>query len=189
MGKLYEEWIERKALWLRRLAGQSPDSPFDMWAAARKLGFRVVTPREIPGLPQAALSRLLFGGRSEWSGGALALPNGEHIILINPHHSAARNASTIAEEIVHIELGHKLTRLEFDNQGLPLRSYDKAKEKQAKAVAAAMLVPYGPLVQAVRKGTPIEEIAAHFNVSPELVKFRLKVKRLWALHMRTLQPA
>ncbi len=188
MGKAYEEWIERKALWLRTLASEGPESPLDMWAVARKLGFRVVAPREVPGLPQSALSQLLFHGRSEWSGGAIAVPNGVHVILVNPHHSAGRNASTIAEEIVHIKLGHKLTRLELHGQGLRLRGYDRAKENQAKAVAAAMLVPHAPLVQAARKGTPVEEIAGHFNVSVELVKFRLKVKRLWDLYARTVQP-
>lgn len=189
MGKPYEEWIERKGQWLRRVAGEGPESPLDIWAVSAKLGFRIVTPREIPNLPEATLSQLLFRGRSEWSGGALALPNGKYVIIVNPHHSDGRNASTIAEEIVHIKLGHKLTRLEFSGQGLPLRSYDRAKENQAKAVAAALLVPYGPLVEAVRKGVPIEEIAAHFRVSPELVKFRLKVKRLWGLHVQNMQPA
>jgi len=189
MGKPYEEWIERKALWLRRLAGQSPDSPLDMWAVAQALGFRVVIPPEIPGLPQTVVSQLLFRGRSEWSGGAIALPNGDHVILINPHHSAARNASTIAEEIVHIKLDHKLTRLEFDGQALTLRGYDRAKENQAKAVAAATVVPYGPLAHAAKKGIPIEEIAAYFYVSPELVKFRLKVKRLWGVYAQVMRPA
>src|SRR2546422_5080793 len=101
---------------------------------------------------------------------------------MKPCHSAARNASTIAEEIVHVKLNHKLTRIQFDGQGVILRGYDKGKENQAKAVAAATLVPHAPLAQAARKRTPIEEIAAHFDVSTELVKFRLKVKRLWSLY-------
>jgi Zn-dependent peptidase ImmA (M78 family) len=153
-----------------------------MRAVAHKLGFRVVIPSEIPGLPQAVVSQLLFRGGSEWSGGAISLPNGEHVILINPHHSAPRHATTIAEEVVHIKLDHKLTRIELDGQGLILRGYDRAKEIQAKAVAAATLVPHGPLAQAARERTPIAEIAAHFDVSAELVKFRLKVKRLWGLY-------
>ena len=179
MRRAYEEWIERQALRLRRLAGQGPEAPLDMWVIAEGLGFRVVTLREIPGISRASLAQLLFQASHEWSGGALALPGGRHVIVINSHHSRARNASTIAEEIVHIKLGHKLTRLEFDGQGVPLRGYDRTKETQAKAIAAAMLVPYGPLVQAVRKGVPIEQIAAHFDVSVELVRFRVKVKRLW----------
>ncbi len=182
MEKAYEEWIERKGLWLRRLAGESPDTPLDMRAVAQRLGFRVVIPSEIPGLPPDVVSHLLIRASSEWSGGAIALPNRECVILVNPCHSAARNASTIAEEIVHVKLGHKLTRIEFDGQGTMLRGYDRGKENQAKAVAAATLVPHAPLARAARKRTPIEEIAGHFDVSTELVKFRLKVKHLWGLY-------
>src|SRR2546422_9987741 len=110
MEKAYEEWIERKGLWIRRLAGESPDTSLDMRAVAQRLGFRVVIPSEIPGLAQNVVSHLLDRGGAEWSGGAISLPNRECVILINPCHSAARNASTIAEEIVHVKLNHKLTR-------------------------------------------------------------------------------
>ncbi len=182
MGKAYEDWIERKGLWLRRLAGEGPDSPLDMWAFARRLGFFILSPQEIPSLSPKTVSQLAVRAHHEWSGGALVLPNGDHVILINPNHSQARNASTIAEEIVHIKLDHKLTRLEFSSSGLLLKGYNQSKEMQAKAVAAAMLVPYKALIRATQRGVPIEQIADHFKVSTELVKFRLKVKRLWNLH-------
>jgi Zn-dependent peptidase ImmA (M78 family) len=47
-------------------------------------------------------------------------------------------------------------------------------------VGAAALVPFAALRRFVSKGKTSREIAQHFNVSRELVEYRMKVSRLWA---------
>src|SRR2546422_7763716 len=110
MEKAYEEWIERKGLWIRRLAGESPDTSLDMRAVAQRLGLRVVIPSEIPGLAQNVVSHLLDRGGAEWSGGGASRPEKGSVIVIEPGYSAAPNASTIPAAAFHHKLNHKLTR-------------------------------------------------------------------------------
>jgi Zn-dependent peptidase ImmA (M78 family) len=59
------------------------------------------------------------------------------------------------------------------------RDYNEADEEAAYAVGAAALVPYSALAAFVRAGRSSIEIARHFNVSRELVEYRMKVSRLW----------
>jgi hypothetical protein len=46
-------------------------------------------------------------------------------------------------------------------------------------VGAAALVPYSSLRRMVDQGKTSREIARHFNVSRELVEYRMKISRLW----------
>ncbi len=65
-------------------------------------------------------------------------------------------------------------------QGKPIaRDYREADEEAAYSVGAAALVPYAALRLFVEKGKTSREIARHFNVSRELVEYRMKVSRLW----------
>ena len=59
------------------------------------------------------------------------------------------------------------------------RDYNDEDEEAAYAVGAAALVPYAALRRFVRQGRTSTEIARRFNVSRELVEYRLKVSRLW----------
>src|SRR3712207_4005434 len=58
------------------------------------------------------------------------------------------------------------------------RDYNEADEEAAYAVGAAALVPYAGLRALMKRGMTSIEIARHFNVSRELVEYRLKVSRL-----------
>jgi Zn-dependent peptidase ImmA (M78 family) len=118
------------------------------------------------------------------------LPNGRKLIILNPTHSPARHQATLMEEICHVFLGHKPSRLEIKNQNKKgeeiARDYDEAMEEEAYSVGAAALVPYAGLRDFVRAGKTSREIARHFNVSRELVEYRLKVSRLWKLYTETV---
>ena len=54
----------------------------------------------------------------------------------------------------------------------------------AVLVGAAALVPYAALRRMVVAGKTAKEIARHFNVSRELVEYRIKVSRLWDEYAR-----
>ena len=185
---------ELRALGLRDFAGlkrlDEPLNPFDL---ARYAKLEVVQFDAIKDLlSPETLDHLLGAGSNKWSGGAsgIPLPNGRKLIILNPTHSPARHQATLMEEICHVFLGHKPSRLEIKNQNKKgeeiARDYDEAMEEEAYSVGAAALVPYAGLRDFVRAGKTSREIAGHFNVSRELVEYRMKVSRLWKLYTETV---
>lgn len=97
------------------------------------------------------------------------------------------------EEICHVFLGHKPSRLAIENvnkHGRPIaRDYREGDEEAAYSVGAAALVPYAALRRMIEQGKTSREIARHFSVSRELVEYRMKISRLWELYkISVLQP-
>src|SRR3712207_1410979 len=141
---------------------------------------------EIKGLSEETREHLLGVGVNDWSGGtsSRALPNGWRLIILNPKHGKARNNATLMEEVCHVFLGHRANRLSIvaqNKQGKTVaRDYNEADEEAAYAVGAAALVPYAGLRKLLTRNRSSIEMARHFNVSRELVEYRLKVCRLWA---------
>jgi Zn-dependent peptidase ImmA (M78 family) len=91
------------------------------------------------------------------------------------------------EEICHVFLGHKPSRLAIKkrnkNGELIARDYNAIVEEQAYSIGAAALVPYSALKRFVEEGKTSREIAEHFNVSYQLVEYRIKVSRIWKKYL------
>jgi Zn-dependent peptidase ImmA (M78 family) len=89
----------------------------------------------------------------------------------------------LMEEVSHVFLGHKPSRLAIetvDEDGkVNARDYNHSIEEEAYGTGAAALVPYSSLKRMVSDGRTIQQIAAHFRVSRALVEFRIKISRLW----------
>jgi Zn-dependent peptidase ImmA (M78 family) len=87
------------------------------------------------------------------------------------------------EEICHVFLGHKPSRLAIkrrDKEGkIVARDYNHEIEEEAYSTGAAALVPYLGLKRYVEEGKSSAEIARHYGVSRALVEFRIKISRLW----------
>jgi IrrE N-terminal-like domain len=177
---------EVRALGLRDFARVRGDEPLDPFALAHFAKLMVINFDEIKGLSQETREHLLGEGANSWSGGTASrpLPNGWRLVILNPKHGAARNNATLMEEVCHVFLGHKANRLHIvaeDKNGKTVsRDYNEEDEEAAYAVGAAALVPFAALQRFVLKGKTSREIAQHFNVSRELVEYRMKVSRLWA---------
>jgi len=178
---------EIKALGLRDFAGLRRDddrlNPFDL---AKYANLLVASFEQIePLLSEETKQHLLNDASDKWSGGACSqpLPDGKKLIILNPTHGANRQNATLMEEISHVFLGHKPSRLAIENvnkQGKTIaRDYHAEIEEEAYSVGAAALVPYSSLRRMVLQGKSSREIARHFNVSRELVEYRMKVSRLW----------
>ena len=94
------------------------------------------------------------------------------------------------EEICHVFLGHKPSRLAIetrDKHGKVIaRDYNHAIEEEAYSTGAAALVPYRSLKRFVEEGKTAAQIARHFNVSRALVEFRIKISRLWDSYKENL---
>ncbi len=182
---------EIRAIGLREFAGLRRDderlNPFELARYAKLL---VAHFSQIePFLSEETKAHLLGEGKDKWSGGACsqALQDGRKLIVLNPTHNKNRQNATLMEEICHVFLGHKPSRLaieSYDQQGkkqgkIIARDYNAEIEEEAYSVGAAALVPYAALRRFVEQGKTSREIARHFKVSRDLVEYRMKVSRLW----------
>ena len=177
---------EIRARGLREFAGlRSDEQRLDPFQLAKYAGLLVPGFDEIQGLSPESVDQLLNVAKDKWSGGAASvpLPNGKKLIILNPTHAKTRHKATLMEEISHVFLGHKPSRLAVetrDKQGNVLaRDYNADIEEEAYATGAAALVPYTGLKRMVEAGKTSAEIARHYNVSRPLVEYRIKISRLW----------
>jgi hypothetical protein len=178
---------EIRALGLREFAGLTRDDErLDPFELARFAKLFVASFDEIePFLSEETKKHLLGGGKEMWSGGAAShtLPDGRKLIILNPTHGKSRQHATLMEEICHVFLGHKPSRLAIENtnkEGNTIaRDYNHSIEEEAYSTGAAALVPYTSLKRMVNAGKTSQEIARHFYVSRALVEYRIKVSRLW----------
>jgi DNA-binding CsgD family transcriptional regulator len=171
---------------LREFAGlRSDDEPLDPFALARYANLFVAPFDMVDSLSDKTREHLLVAGKDLWSGGAasIKLPSGEKLIILNPTHGRNRHAATLMEEISHVFLGHKPSRLAIENKSHTgktiARDYNKDIEEEAYGTGAAALIPYSSLKQMVVEGKTAQQIARHYGVSRALVEFRIKISRLW----------
>ena len=178
---------EIRAMALRDFAGlKRDDELLDPFELARYAKLLVASFEQIePFLTEETRAHLLGNGKDKWSGGACSqtLHDGRKLIILNPTHGANRQNATLMEEISHVFLGHKPSKLAvktYNKEGNPIaREYQAEVEEEAYSVGAAALVPFSALRRMINRGKTSREIARHFKVSRELVEFRLKVTRLW----------
>ena len=163
-----------------------PDVPLDPFRLARFANLLVVSFDQIKGLNPDVREHLL--GKLQKNGREapvpIPLPDGRRIVILNPNHGRMRTNATLMEEVSHVFLGHRPSRLkavvaETASGRTISREYRKADEEAAYATGAAALVPYSALRRFVFEGQTSQQIAKHFHVSRELVEYRLKVTRLW----------
>ena len=172
---------------MREFAGlRREDERLDPFELARYAKLLVASFDEIePFLTDETKAHLLGAGSDKWSGGACSqtLFDGRKLIILNPTHGENRQNATLMEEICHVFLGHQPSRLAVETinkHGKPIaRDYREDDEEAAYSVGAAALVPYSALKAMISEGKTSREIARHFNVSRELVEYRMKVSRLW----------
>lgn len=183
---------EIRAQGLREFAGlKRDDQRLDPFRLAYYAKLFVASFEQIePLLSPETRSHLIGDGKDAWSGGAAShtLPDGTKLIILNPTHGKNRQNATLMEEVSHVFLGHKPSRLAIENRDksgkIIARDYNHAIEEEAYSTGTAALVPYTALRRMVNQGKTVNEIARHFNVSRALVEFRIKVSRLWELYSR-----
>lgn len=177
---------EIRARALREFAGlKFDDQPLDPFKLARYAKLLVARLEDIEALSEESRSHLLGEGKDMWSGGAASqkLPDGRRLIILNPTHGKNRHSATLMEEVCHVFLGHRPSRLAIEaknKQGKTIaRDYDQAIEEEAYGTGAAALIPFTGLKRFVLQGKTSSEIARHFRVSRALVEYRIKISRLW----------
>ena len=169
---------ETHGLALRKRLNLSVHALLDPFKLAPLVGLLLLDlDEECARLPKRSRQQLLIHGKKHWSGGVYAkpLPDGSRICILNSRHDPRRLKITLMEEVAHIYLRHSPTGLMSSIDGLRMRGYDKKQEREAYGVGAAALLPWAAVFPVINQGMTVGEMAEQFQVSPQLVEYRIKI--------------
>jgi hypothetical protein len=180
----FKTWAERTSGAIRNELSLPPYAPLDPKKLAYVLGVRLATPEEFPGLPKDAGDQLLLRDPGGWSAVTLSV-GGRSIVIYNPKHSHARQASDIDHELAHLILEHQPAKMVISLDGaMVMRSYNPEQEDEANWLAWCLLLPREALLHAGRSGMSTTEIAEVYGVSEALVEFRMRITGVQLLFRR-----
>ena len=135
---------EIRAAGLCDFAGlRRPEQPLDPFQLAKYAKLLVVPYEAIePSLTEETKKHLIGEGKDMWSGGAASqpMPDGRKLIILNPTHGRNRHRRTLMEEVCHVFLGHRPSRLAIkrkDKHGNTIaRDYNHDIEEEAYSTGA-----------------------------------------------------
>ena len=175
MRRGFKSWCESTSGEYRAALGIANHEALDTSALAEHLDVLVWTPEDIPDLSTSSLHQLTVLDGESWSAVTLSF-NDINLIIINSSHAPVRKRSSLAHELAHLILRHKPGRIDISAAGhLLLSSYDKEQEEEADWLAGTLLVPRSGLVRAYRETRDVAALAGHFEVSKDLLQWRLRM--------------
>ncbi|MFO0701993.1 ImmA/IrrE family metallo-endopeptidase [Nitrospira sp. BLG_2] len=172
------KYWEPLAAELRKVARVGANEKLDPWKLAGAFGLQVLDVHALlDKIPSHHGSHLKGHGRDKWSGGVYPIPldDGTLICMLNPFHSRRRNKVTLMEEVSHIHMDHEPSGVSYDSHGLLVRDYHAKQEKEAYGIGAAALLPWKAFFYALNAGKSVEEMAEIFEVSSDLIQYRIKI--------------
>ena len=169
----FKSWCEATSLQFRVALGLRPTDPLPAARLAAHIGARVVTPREVPGLGNAANRQLVERDPSSWSA-VTVTARSRHVIVVNPAHSPGRMSNDLMHECAHIILNHVPAKAILSADRLLMMSaYDRLQEAEADWLAAVLLLPRPALLSVA--AAPSAAAARSYGVSEDLLQMRLNV--------------
>lgn len=158
----------------RQALGISPLAPLDAKRYAAHVGVHILTLEELH-LTEKARRQLTEIDPTSWSG--MTIRESELIgVLVNPTHSAERQASTMMHEVSHVVLNHVPVRVDVSPAGILLVSeYSDDDEDEANWLSGALLLPRDALKYYREKGWPSARIISHFGVSQQMYDWRIRM--------------
>ena len=132
-------WIEGKAQGLRSACGVSTFGRLDPFELANVLDVELFAPADIGPFDPDILNQLTVSDSSAWSAGMLYGPDGRKLLVVNPTHNSRRQRASLMEELAHLSLNHKPSRL-MSYDGVIVRTWNKTQETEAYWVGAAALM-------------------------------------------------
>ena len=173
MRRGFKSECERRAEAIRRRVGSALDTPLDLEALAAHLGVTVWRPEDVPNMPPEALTQLVRTDGDSWSAVTMHVGS-DRLTIVNSAHARTRQRSSIAHEFAHLVLDHKPDRVDVSKRGhLILSSFERDNEDEATWLAGALLVPREGLRRAFRRTEDVGLLAARFDVSAQLLQWRL----------------
>ncbi len=171
----FKSQCERRSVELRRSLTRRPIEPLSATAVAEYYHVTVWHPHDIVGIPINDLQHLLGPGREEWSGFTLRI-GGRHLVVLNSAQSTRRQNSVLMHELAHIILGHELASAMLTGAGDFVPStYNQEQEDEAAWLGGTLLLPRPALLWMRRQRLSDEEAATHFGVSPDLLRWRIRM--------------
>lgn len=178
---------DQEAAKFRKKHGFDQSQALNPFELAKRLGIKVIEADTLAGMNAKDLGLLKALG-ADWSGLSFRSPKAL-VVVLNPFHSRARKNMTLMEEICHSMYGHK-PKVKISPLGpneIDFLQYSQKDEKDAYAIGAAILVPFETLHKMVLEQKREKEIAKHFSVSADLIKYRMKVTKVWRLYNEVRQ--
>jgi Zn-dependent peptidase ImmA (M78 family) len=179
-GDYRDKWrIERTAAAVRGRLGLDQLAVLDVSLLVDHLGAEVFHLRDLIQDDEVALRR---ARRIDFDGVASLHPKtGQPVIIMNCGRPVRRRLATLMEELAHLLLKHKPSRIAFDPQlGIARRSYNREQENEAYDLGAALLLPRERIQRDVKEQQLlVDEIADAHGCSEQLVTYRIRRMRLW----------
>jgi Zn-dependent peptidase ImmA (M78 family) len=160
---------EREAKRIRAELCLGPAEPVDMFQLAKHLGIRVIAADELIDLTR--LQDLERVQAFAFSACTFDI-NGIKVVVVNPLRTPARRASDIAHELSHLLLNHRLDEIRIVAD-VPFRTCRPDQEEEATNLGGTLLLPRPLLLSAVRRGLDEQGIAAQYDVTTEMARFRV----------------
>jgi Zn-dependent peptidase ImmA (M78 family) len=107
-----------------------------------------------------------------FSAATFRLPSGERVVVYNPLHEPGRTRSNQAHELAHIILDHDVRTIERAGN-LKFLTCDVQQEEEADWLGGCLLLPRALLLKAALNGMTAEQVAARFQTSVPMARFRL----------------
>lgn len=161
----FKAHAKRETIAVRRAHGYDDCDPLDCFDLAQRLGVHVYRLSEFDA---DGARHLLSVGSGDFSAATLRV-DGCCGIVINDGHARERQASSVAHELGHVLLDHE----EFpwlSDQGC--REHDAGIEAEAEYFAGVLLVTDVAVMRFARAGVPIDEAAAQYGVSQQMMQWR-----------------
>lgn len=116
-------WIEGKAQGLRNVCQLPTFARLDPFELALSLKVNLVNFAEL-GLDAEVINQLTLDDSSAWSAGLLIGRDGQKFVVLNPAHNIRRNRASLMEELAHVWLKHKPSRL-ISYDGIIIRTWKR----------------------------------------------------------------
>jgi len=151
--------------------GLAANAPIDVWELAKELGIPLVKLSEFA--KQAPKAVRHFTNVETGAFSAMTVFCGDRrMIVYNDRHSLTRQASDIAHEIAHALLFHP-PQVALSEHGC--RNWSDVYEDEANWLGGALLISEEAALLIARRRLALDEAAAEYGVSREMVTYRLNV--------------
>ena len=185
MRRGFKTWCETTAGNYRTALGLKPEDPLDPENLAAHLGIIVWRPEEVPGLAESSLQQLTNHDSDSWS--AVTIRVGDtNLTIVNSAHAPTRQRSSLSHELAHLILDHEPGRIDLSPEGhLLLNSFEREQEEEADWLSGTLLVPRAGLVIAYRSTQDPRKLANRFEVSVDMLNWRLRMTGVVTQAQRT----
>jgi hypothetical protein len=171
----FKTWAENTSLTIRSRLGLVDKDPLAPRTLAEHMKVRVWTPQDVSGISPAALRHLLSADGNEWSALSMHVASVD-VVVINPTHSPARQASDIMHELSHIIRGHEPAQVHYSSEaGVGIRTFKAVQEAEADWLAGCLLLPRPALAFCASRRLSKYQACEEYGVSVDLYTYRLNI--------------